>query len=67
MAMKGVCMNENFLISLDIMWKGMFGIFSVIILITLIVIFIQKAELFLHDFSQKRKMRKENPYNSDSN
>lgn len=47
-------MNENFLISLDIMWKGMFGIFSVIILITLIVIFIQKAELILHDFFQKK-------------
>lgn len=30
-------MFENFMISLEIMWKGMSGIFTVIILIMLIV------------------------------
>lgn len=33
--------------SLEIMYKGMFGIFSVIIVITLLVIFIQKFEHYL--------------------
>lgn len=37
-------MNEIFLLSLDIMWKGMFGIFAVIILITLLVIVMQKFD-----------------------
>lgn len=40
-------MTENldtFLISLGIMWKGMFGIFAVILVITFFVIFIQWAE-----------------------
>ncbi|BCJ96427.1 hypothetical protein acsn021_39960 [Anaerocolumna cellulosilytica] len=37
-------MNPDFLLSLTIMWKGMFGIFSVIILITLIVMLIQWVE-----------------------
>lgn len=53
-------MNANFFTSLEIMWKGMFGIFSVIILITLIVIFIQKLELFLQNISTKRKQKKAN-------
>jgi hypothetical protein len=37
-------MNPDFLLSLTIMWKGMFGIFSVIIVITLIVISFQWIE-----------------------
>lgn len=37
-------MNEIFLLSLDIMWKGMFGIFAVIIIITLLVIVMQKFD-----------------------
>ncbi len=40
-------MGHEFMQSLEIMYKGMFGIFSVIIVITLIVIFIQKFENFL--------------------
>ena len=35
-------MLNNFLISLEIMWKGMTGIFVVIILITLIVMLLAK-------------------------
>ncbi len=35
---------ETFLLSLSIMWKGMFGIFTVIILITLLVIIMQKVD-----------------------
>lgn len=35
---------ETFLISLNIMWKGMFGIFTVIILITLLVMLMQKLD-----------------------
>ncbi|MGB8454970.1 MAG: hypothetical protein WCD89_21905 [Anaerocolumna sp.] len=35
---------ENVLLSLDIMWKGMLGIFAVILLITFFVIFIQWLE-----------------------
>lgn len=53
-------MKEDFLISLIIMWKGMFGIFSVIILITLIVVFIQKIEQFIQDFKNKRQIKKDN-------
>lgn len=37
-------MPENFLLSLDIMWKGMFGIFAVILLIMFIVMVIQWFE-----------------------
>ncbi|MDF2803940.1 MAG: hypothetical protein K0S61_3843 [Anaerocolumna sp.] len=37
-------MNETILQSLDIMWKGMFSIFSVIIVITLSVIIFQWFE-----------------------
>lgn len=37
-------MTETFMQSLDILWKGMFSIFSVIIIITLIVIIFQWAE-----------------------
>lgn len=33
---------QNVLYGLEIMWKGMFGIFAVIILITLIVILMSK-------------------------
>ena len=35
---------ETILIALDMMWKGMFGIFTVIILITLIVMFLTNYE-----------------------
>lgn len=34
----------NFIISLDIMWKGMLGIFAVIIVITLIVMLLSKFD-----------------------
>ncbi len=37
-------MNEAIMQSLDIMWKGMFSIFSVIIIITLSVIIFQWFE-----------------------
>lgn len=37
-------MNETILQSLDIMWKGMFSIFSVIIIITISVILFQWIE-----------------------
>lgn len=37
-------MPANFFISLDIMWKGMLGIFSVILLIMFIVMVIQWFE-----------------------
>ncbi len=33
---------DTVLIALEMMWKGMFGIFAVIILITLIVMFLSK-------------------------
>lgn len=46
-------MKENFMLSLEIMWKGMGGIFTVIIIITLIVILIQKIEAFII----KKKMK----------
>ncbi len=35
-------MWDNFLLSLEIMWKGMLGIFVVILLITFIVIIMTK-------------------------
>jgi Na+-transporting methylmalonyl-CoA/oxaloacetate decarboxylase gamma subunit len=35
-------MNQNFLYSLEIMWKGMAGIFIVIIIIALIVLLLTK-------------------------
>lgn len=34
----------NFITSLGIMWKGMFGIFAVIIVITLIVMLFSKLD-----------------------
>lgn len=34
----------NFIISLDIMWKGMLGIFAVIIIITLIVMLLSRFD-----------------------
>lgn len=37
-------MWNNFLISLDIMGKGMFGIFTVIVLITVVVILLGKIK-----------------------
>lgn len=37
-------MFENFILSLDIMWKGMLGIFTVIIIITLLVMLMQKID-----------------------
>ena len=51
-------MNPVVFQALDIMWKGMLGIFSVIILITLIVILIQKIEQFNQDFKNKRQISK---------
>ncbi|WP_343208114.1 hypothetical protein [Anaerolentibacter hominis] len=35
-------MLENFMLSLEIMWKGMAGIFTVILLITLLVVIMGK-------------------------
>lgn len=35
---------DTILLSLDIMWKGMIGIFSVILIITFFVMFIQWLE-----------------------
>ncbi len=48
-------MLEDVLITLDIMWKGMFGIFSVILIITLIVILIQKFEQKLPDKASEKE------------
>lgn len=39
---KGYNMIDNFMLSLEIMWKGMAGIFFIIILITLIVMMLSK-------------------------
>jgi len=36
-------MNENFLNSLQIMWKGMFGIFVVMLVILLVVVILTKV------------------------
>ncbi len=45
MARKGKCiMWNNFLISLEIMGKGMAGIFVVVIIITLIVLLLGKLK-----------------------
>ena len=41
-------MFDKFIISLDIMWKGMFGIFAVIIIIALLVILMQKVDTMFH-------------------
>ena len=41
-------MYDKFMISLDIMWKGMFGIFAVIIIIALLVILMQKVDTMFH-------------------
>ncbi|NLK21620.1 MAG: sodium pump decarboxylase gamma subunit [Epulopiscium sp.] len=35
-------MFDNFILSLNIMWKGMLGIFVVILLITFVVIILSK-------------------------
>lgn len=46
---------DTFLISLGIMWKGMLGIFAVILVITFFVMFIQWAEKQLPDKSAKKE------------
>ncbi len=46
---------DTFLISLGIMWKGMLGIFAVILIITFFVIFIQWLEKQLPDKSAKKE------------
>lgn len=43
-------MNDNLMIALEMMWKGMLGIFVVIILITAIVMILTKL-----DSSDKKK------------
>lgn len=45
---------EDLLISLDIMWKGMFSIFVIIIIITLLVMLFQWFE---KNFLDKKKDR----------
>ncbi|WP_312428067.1 hypothetical protein [Lacrimispora sp.] len=42
-------MLDKFLLSLDIMWKGMFSIFIVIIIITLLIMGFQWFEKTLFD------------------
>lgn len=46
---------ETILLSLSIMWKGMLGIFAVILIITFLVMFIQWAEKKLPDKSSKNE------------
>lgn len=46
---------DTVLLSLDIMWKGMLGIFAVILIITFFVIFIQWLEKKLPDKSAKNE------------
>ena len=41
-------MYEKFITSLDIMWKGMLGIFVVIIIIALLVMLMQKIDKMIH-------------------
>ena len=48
-------MLENFILSLGIMWQGMFGIFAVILLITFLVIFIQWCEKKLPEKPSKNE------------
>lgn len=48
-------MNPDFLTALEIMYTGMFGIFSVIIIITLFVVAFQKGEAFLESFFSSKK------------
>lgn len=48
-------MLDNFILSLGIMWQGMFGIFAVILLITFLVMFIQWFEKKLPDKSSKNE------------
>jgi hypothetical protein len=45
--------KEAILLSLDIMWKGMLGIFAVILIITFFVIFIQWLEKKFPEKSSK--------------
>ncbi len=46
---------DTFLISLGLMWKGMLGIFAVILVITFFVMFIQWAEKQFTDKSSKKE------------
>lgn len=46
-------MFDKFLVSLDIMWKGMFSIFLVIIIITLLIMGFQWVEKNLFDKSEE--------------
>ena len=46
---------DTFLISLGIMWKGMLGIFAVILVITFFVIFLQWLEKQFPDKSSKKE------------
>ncbi|MFV0362259.1 MAG: hypothetical protein ACK5LL_04100 [Suipraeoptans sp.] len=39
-------MNDNFMIALEMMWKGMLGIFVVIGIITLIVLLLTKLDAY---------------------
>lgn len=48
-------MNPDFFTALKIMYTGMFGIFSVIIIITFFVIVFQKVEAFFESFFSSRK------------
>lgn len=52
-------MYDKFMISLDIMWKGMFGIFAVIIIIALLVILMQKVDIMIQKFINKINDKKD--------
>ncbi|SHO54036.1 hypothetical protein [Anaerocolumna xylanovorans] len=51
-------MEERFLTSLDIMWKGMLSIFCVIIIITLLVMLFQWAEKKITTFIENKRQKK---------
>ena len=51
-------MYDKFMISLDIMWKGMFGIFAVIIIIALLVILMQKVDIMIQKSINKKMIKK---------
>ncbi|SHL78476.1 Oxaloacetate decarboxylase, gamma chain [Anaerocolumna jejuensis DSM 15929] len=51
-------MEHNFILSLDIMWKGMFSIFCVIIIITLLIMIFQWAEKKITAWSERRHPKK---------
>lgn len=50
--------EHNFILSLDIMWKGMLSIFCVIIIITLLVMLFQWAEKKITASIEKKRQRK---------